>query len=65
MEMMIAILMYLGFLSPGTYTTAQFNEILMANQQQMTVVQNDPILSSQAGQTSIVGVIINDNDKDN
>ena len=65
MEMMIAILMYLGFLSPGTYSIEQFNQILMAHEEQMTVVQNDPILYNEAGQTNIVGVIINDNDKDN
>ncbi|MBI3259648.1 MAG: hypothetical protein HYZ54_09270 [Ignavibacteriae bacterium] len=65
METIIAILMYLGFLSPGTYSLEQFNTILMTQQAQITAVQNDPLLSAQAGQTSIVGVVINDPDKDN
>ena len=57
--------MYLGFLAPGTYTQEQFDTILMAQQQQVVAVQNDPVLSQQAGQTSIVGVVISDEDKNN
>lgn len=64
METIIAILMYLGFISQGTYTQEQFNTILMAQQQQVVAVQNDPLLSEQAGQTSIVGVLVVD-DKEN
>ena len=56
--------MYLGFISQGTYTQEQFNTILMAQQQQVVAVQNDPLLSEQAGQTSIVGVLVVD-DKEN
>ncbi len=63
MEVMLHILMFLGFLAPGNYTTAQINTMLMVNQQQMTVVQNDPLLSQVAGQTSIVGVVVSDDDK--
>ncbi len=65
MEVMLHILMYLGFLAPGNYTLAQFNTILMTQQQQIVAVQNDPLLSQQAGQTSIVGVVISDEDKNN
>ncbi len=60
---MLHILMYLGFLLPGNYTTAQINTMLMVNQQQMAIVQTNPILSQQANQTSIVGVVVSDEDK--
>ncbi len=63
MEVMLHILMYLGFLLPGNYTTAQINTMLMVNQQQMAIVQTNPILSQQANQTSIVGVVVSDDDK--
>ena len=65
MEVMLHILMYLGFLAPGNYTTAQFNAILMTNHAQINLVQNNQLLVQQAGQTSIVGVVISDEDKNN
>ena len=64
MELMLHILMYLGFLAPGNYTLTQFNTILMTNQAQINLVQNNQVLSQQAGQTSIVGVLVVD-DKEN
>ncbi|MFA6571145.1 MAG: hypothetical protein WCT77_07895 [Bacteroidota bacterium] len=53
MEILLAILLYLGLLMPGTqYTQADIDIILQNNQTQVQQVQNSPELLNQIDQTT-------------
>ncbi len=42
MELLIAVLLYLGLIQPGTYTTQQVNTILLENSAAVSAAQSNP-----------------------
>lgn len=66
MELIIGILMYLGLILPGTYTTQQVDAIYRAHSTEVSLIQSNPVI-----QTSIhpnnpdqTGIIIDDPDEE-
>lgn len=66
MELLIGILMYLGLILPGTYTTEQINAIYTSHSTEVTLIQNDPVLQStiQPNDPNQTGIIIDDPDEE-
>lgn len=58
MDLLIAILLWLGLIQPGTYTHQQIDARISASSAQISAVQSDPTLCNQAQSTNTSGVII-------
>ncbi len=58
MELLIAILLWLGLIQPGSYTQCQIDARICASTAQIQTVQSDPVLlqSAQATNTSVITV---------
>ncbi len=66
MELLIGILMYLGLILPGTYTTEQVNAMIFSNASAVATVQNNPTLQAaiQPNNPNTTGIIIQDPDEE-
>lgn len=58
MELLIAIMLWLGLIQPGTYTQSQIDARISASTVQIQTVQSDPILlqTAQTTNTSVITV---------
>lgn len=66
MELIIGILMYLGLILPGTYTTQQVDAIYNAHTTEVALIQSNPVVQStiQPNNPNQTGIIIEDPDEE-
>ncbi len=57
MSVIIAILLWLGAITPGSYTQSQFDAIQAANQTQINAVQGDPVTMTVVSTTENPSVV--------
>ena len=57
MSVIIAILLWLGAITPGNYTQTQFDSIQAAHQGQINAVQGDPVTMTVVTSTEDPSVV--------